>query len=190
MVLCSLNLEKGLSNRTHLMVLDIKANCLKCQILNGSRGGTIVLLPKIKMLYEEDKKLGISFFQYRFPVTVVFAMTINKSQGQGYEKVGIYFYPTRFSHMGSCVLLCQGQSPQTMYLLVKWLVKTGRPWMLWAVELFKATRSTPVKYCITFIFSSILSLYSLCQKKVIKAGANSDLEIMKKLLQQTVNEIV
>lgn len=57
----------------------------------------MVIIPKIILMNtDSDFLFGLKIFQ--FPIRVPFAMTIDKSQGQTFEKVGIYLYDPCFTH--------------------------------------------------------------------------------------------
>lgn len=49
-------------------------------------------------LTPSDNRKGISSTRKQFPVKVAFAMTINKSQGQTFDMVGVYLPKHVFTH--------------------------------------------------------------------------------------------
>ena len=57
------------------------------------------------------------FKRYQFPVNVAFAITINKSQGQTMDKVGIYLKSDVFSHGQLYVALSRVKSSQSVKIL-------------------------------------------------------------------------
>jgi len=57
----------------------------------------VTAIPRIKLTPKEDK-LGIQMIRNQFPLIPAFAMTINKSQGQSFIKVGISLTNPVFSH--------------------------------------------------------------------------------------------
>ena len=55
------------------------------------------MLPRITLI-SEDKALPCKVSRYQFPVRLAHAMTINKSQGQTLNRVGLYLPRPVFSH--------------------------------------------------------------------------------------------
>ncbi|KAF1766983.1 hypothetical protein GCK72_006941 [Caenorhabditis remanei] len=96
MLLRNLDVKNSLCNGTRLVVHDMGARVLQCKFINGPRQGQMVFIPKIKLNYEK----GLPFIMSRlqFPIRLSFAMTINKSQGQTFEKIGLKVDEPIFSH--------------------------------------------------------------------------------------------
>ena len=103
MLIRNLSIHEGLCNGTRLLVLDCGINLLKCQILTGDKKGDIVFLNRIT-LYCEDV-YPFTFKRRQFPVKLAFAMTINKAQGQTFEKIGIDLRKDVFNH-GQLYVAC------------------------------------------------------------------------------------
>jgi len=63
---------------------------LQCRIISKDRRfrDKMVLIPRIR-LSPNTETLPVPLKRLQFPVRLVFAMTINKSQGQSVEHVGI-----------------------------------------------------------------------------------------------------
>jgi ATP-dependent DNA helicase PIF1 len=59
--------------------------------------GQRILLPRID-LTPSDSTLPFSFTRRKFPIRIAFAMTINNTQGQTLDKVGLYLTHPVFSH--------------------------------------------------------------------------------------------
>lgn len=92
----NLNISEGLCNGTRLLILELGNSLLKCEILTGDKKGEIVFLNRIT-LYCEDVYPFV-FKRRQFPVKIAFAMTINKSQGQTFDKIAIDLRKDIFSH--------------------------------------------------------------------------------------------
>jgi len=97
MLLRNLSLRQGLCNGTQLRVTHLHNNCIQASILTGASQGNTVLIPRIK-LAPSDTNLPFVLERHQLPLRLAYSMTINKAQGQTFEKVGIYLpYPV-FSH--------------------------------------------------------------------------------------------
>ncbi|EFP93666.2 uncharacterized protein PGTG_19561 [Puccinia graminis f. sp. tritici CRL 75-36-700-3] len=106
-LLRNLNLKRGLSNGTRLLILGIRRSALRCKILSGFRVGKEVLIPKLKLIHEANHVYGVSFSRYQFPVAAAFALTINKAQGQSLSVVSVYLLQPVFGHGQLYVALSQ-----------------------------------------------------------------------------------
>ena len=96
-LLRNLDLSNDLYNVKQLQVQAISKRILICRILNGPNQNDIFHIPRID-LHSSDNDLPFTLRRCHFPVKVVFAMTINKSQGQPFESVGIYLSKPVFGH--------------------------------------------------------------------------------------------
>ena len=110
MLLRNLNLAKGLCNGSRLRLLQVSSSVLLCEIVEGRYRGQEVLIPRITH-HCNDSRLPFTLCRRQFPVTGAFAMTINKSQGQSYDRVGIYLRNEVFSHGQLYVALSRGRHP-------------------------------------------------------------------------------
>ncbi|KAK1343798.1 hypothetical protein QTO34_014351 [Cnephaeus nilssonii] len=66
-------------------------------LCNGSVEGEVVLIPRID-LSPSDTGLPFKLIRRQFPMMPAFAMTINKSQGQTLDRVGIFLPEPVFAH--------------------------------------------------------------------------------------------
>ncbi|XP_071044363.1 ATP-dependent DNA helicase PIF1-like [Parasteatoda tepidariorum] len=85
----NLNTSKALINGTRMRVKRLHQNCLDCEVLTGASSGQRILIPRIN-LKSSGTLLPFILNRIQFPMILAFAMTINKSQGQSINKVGIY----------------------------------------------------------------------------------------------------
>ena len=65
--------------------------------LNGSHPNQRVLITRVDMNPSETR-WPFQMQRRQFPVSISFAMTINKSQGQSLKQVGLYLYKPVFTH--------------------------------------------------------------------------------------------
>ena len=96
-MLRSLDNSKGLCNGTRLKILQLHPNLIHAQVLSGSKIGTTLFIPRIK-LAPSDPNLPFILSRRQFPVRLAFALTINKAQGATFSKVGLYLPEPVFSH--------------------------------------------------------------------------------------------
>lgn len=97
MLLCNLRPKKGLCNGTRLIITALKQHVIEAQILSGTFAGQKHYIPRIDL----HSQTGDTFFTLRrrqFPIRLCFAITINKSQGQSLNTVGIDLSLPVFSH--------------------------------------------------------------------------------------------
>jgi len=90
---------EGLCNGTRMVVLNVRRKVLQCRIISKNRRfkDKVVLIPRIR-LSSNAETLPVPLKRLQFPVRLAFAMTINKSQGQLVEHVGINLQISAFSH--------------------------------------------------------------------------------------------
>ena len=98
MLLRNLNSKRGLCNGVRLIVLNIYNSVLHCKILTGSHSEQDVLIPKLE-LAPSDANLPFTLQRTQFPIRLSYSMTINKSQGQTFDNVGIFLREPVFSHV-------------------------------------------------------------------------------------------
>jgi len=116
MLIRNLNISEGLCNGTRLLVLDLCNNLLRCEILTGNKIGEIVFLNRITLYCENI--YPFSFKRRQFPIKLAFAMTINKSQGQTFEKVVVDLRKDVFNHGQLYVALSRVRSWDSLKIYV------------------------------------------------------------------------
>ncbi|EOA22345.1 hypothetical protein CARUB_v10002961mg, partial [Capsella rubella] len=94
MLLRNIDPKGGLCNGTRLQITQLANHVVQARVITGGRSGEIVLIPNIN-LTPSDTKLP---FKMRRRQSLAFAMTINKSQGQSLERVGLNLPKHVFSH--------------------------------------------------------------------------------------------
>ena len=119
MLMRNLNPKKGLCNGTRLIFQKLlKNHLLECKIVGGEYGNRIVLIPRIT-LQPKDKEFPFEWSRRQFPVRVAFAMTINKSQGQTLQNVGVWLKEPCFGHGQFYVAMSRVGSPKHIKFAIK-----------------------------------------------------------------------
>uniref|UniRef100_A0A8C4X687 ATP-dependent DNA helicase n=1 Tax=Erpetoichthys calabaricus TaxID=27687 RepID=A0A8C4X687_ERPCA len=97
MLLRNLNTKQGLCNGTRLVINTMTDNVIEAKVLTRSHSNNTVLIPTVDVP-SSDLELPFTLKRRQFPIKPAFAMTINKSQGQTMDRVGIYLSEPVFGH--------------------------------------------------------------------------------------------
>ena len=123
MLLRNLDPKGGLCNGTRLQITQLCSHIVEAKVITGDRIGQIVYIPLINIT-PSDTKLPFKMRRRQFPLSVAFVMTINKSQGQSLEQVGLYLPKPVFSHGQLYVALSRVTSKTCLKILI--LDKEGK----------------------------------------------------------------
>ncbi|XP_027181779.1 ATP-dependent DNA helicase PIF1-like [Coffea eugenioides] len=118
-LLRNLNLAPGLCNGTCLICLNFDKNVIHAKISVGIHAGKHVFIPRIPLHSSNDESYPIPFKRTQFPISLCFAMTINKSQGQILDFVGIYLKEHVFSHGQLYVALSRAKTSGNVKILLR-----------------------------------------------------------------------
>ncbi|XP_018497175.1 uncharacterized protein LOC100905460 [Galendromus occidentalis] len=97
MLLRNLDVKNGLCNGTRLIVDTILSRVIICSFATGCKKGSSVFIPRIDCYYNHVS-LPFRLRRRQFPIRLSFAMTINRSQGQTFSRVGIELQEPIFAH--------------------------------------------------------------------------------------------
>jgi ATP-dependent DNA helicase PIF1 len=97
MLLRNINQYAGLCNGTRMTITQLGKWNIEAQIITGTHMGDKVCIPRI-IMSPSDTKWPFKLKRRQYPLSVCFAITINKSQGQTLNKVGLYLSKQVFCH--------------------------------------------------------------------------------------------
>ncbi|GBN41054.1 hypothetical protein AVEN_127450-1 [Araneus ventricosus] len=94
MLLRNLAPSKGLCNGTRLIITKLQQNIIQSKSIDGTE---MFLIPQIPLIPSQTN-MPFKFKCMQFPIRLAFSMTINKLQGQTFEKICLVLNEPVFSH--------------------------------------------------------------------------------------------
>ena len=116
MLLRNINPSQGLCNGTRLIVTELHEYMIKCKVISNPT--QTVYLPRM-ILGPTSNQAGFEFKRRQFPISIAFAMTINKSQGQTMKHTAIYLPQTCFEHGQLYVAVSRVTSPDNLKIYLE-----------------------------------------------------------------------
>jgi ATP-dependent DNA helicase PIF1 len=112
------NLTGGLANGTRLIVTRLGDRVIEAKVATGPSKGDVVCIPRLGIT-PSDTNMPFTLRRLQFHVRPAFAMTVNKSQGQTLQMVGVYLPKAVFSHGQLYVALSRVGRMQAVRVLVE-----------------------------------------------------------------------
>jgi len=97
MLLRNIDQANGLCNGTMLQVNDLGKNVISATVITSKNVGDKIFILRMN-LTPSDFSIPFKFQRRKFPISLCFVMTINKSKGQTFSKVGLYLPCPVFTH--------------------------------------------------------------------------------------------
>jgi len=117
MLLRNIDQSEGLCNGTRLIVTKMATHVLEAKIIGGKHHGNIIYIPVMDMSPSQSL-WPFKLSRRQFPIIVSYAMTINKSQGQSLDWVGLYLPKDVFSHGQIYVAISRVTSKKGIKILI------------------------------------------------------------------------
>nr|XP_017245284.1 PREDICTED: uncharacterized protein LOC108216935 [Daucus carota subsp. sativus] len=124
MLMRNLNQTLGLCNGTRMMVTKCLKHRVECEVICGAFVGSRHFIPRME-LYPTETKLPFKLIRKQMPLQICYSMTINESQGQSLERVGLFLPKPAFTHGQIYVAVSRVTSPSGLRLFID--ANTGAP---------------------------------------------------------------
>ena len=124
MVMRNIDPLNGVCNGTKGIVTRLMPHLIEMETIDVDGKSKMVLIHRIS-LQPNDSQIPIKFWRRQFPVALCFATTINKSQGQTLQKVGLFLPQPVFGHGQLYVALSRVTHPDNIKLLVETTFQHG-----------------------------------------------------------------
>ncbi|MCI27642.1 helicase-like protein, partial [Trifolium medium] len=90
---------------------------IEAKVIGGPKHGNVVYIPRLD-ISPSQSPWPFKLTRRQFPIIVSYAMTINKSQGQSLDFVGLYLPRDVFSHGQVYVALSRVKSKKGIKILI------------------------------------------------------------------------
>jgi hypothetical protein len=95
-LLKNLSIAKGLCNGTRMIVTEMKEHVIVCKVITGASQGQPIFINR--MLNKSNQNLPVTMVRRQFPLSLAYSLSIDKSQGQTFNQIGMYLPKPCFSH--------------------------------------------------------------------------------------------
>ncbi|XP_050889153.1 uncharacterized protein LOC127094356 [Lathyrus oleraceus] len=117
MLLRNIDQPEGLYNGTRLIVTRLANHVIEAKIISGKNIEGVIYIPRMDMTPTQSP-WPFKMTRRQFPITICYAMTINKSQGQSLDYVGLSLPRSVFSHGQLYVAISRVKSKKGLKILI------------------------------------------------------------------------
>ncbi|XP_058784406.1 uncharacterized protein LOC131659198 [Vicia villosa] len=117
MLMRNIDQSEGLCNNIRLIVTKMENHVIEAQIMGGKGHGKVTYIPRMDMSPSQSP-WPFKLSRRQFPIIVSYAMTINKSQGQSLDWIGLYIPKDVFSHGQLYVAISRVTSKKEIKILI------------------------------------------------------------------------
>ncbi|XP_058741856.1 uncharacterized protein LOC131614261 [Vicia villosa] len=117
MLMRNIDQSEGLCNGTRVMITKMANHVIEAKIMAGKGCGNMVYIPRMDMSPSQSP-WPFKLKRRQFPIVVSYATTINKSQGQSLDTVGLYLLRDVFTHGQIYVALSRVTTKQGIKIFI------------------------------------------------------------------------
>ncbi|XP_045822310.1 ATP-dependent DNA helicase PIF1-like [Trifolium pratense] len=117
MLMRNIDQAEGLCNGTRLIVTKLAVHVIDAKVIGGKYHGNVIYIPRVP-ISPSQSPWPFKLTRRQFPIIVSYAMTINKSQGQSLDYVGLYLPKDVFSHGQIYVAVSRVKSKKGIKILI------------------------------------------------------------------------
>lgn len=118
MCLKNIAIHLGLCNGTRMKIIALYSDLIECEILYGRFKNKKYFISRYRFLPDMKNLPPCAFERIQFPLKLAFAMTINKSQGQTFDRIAIYLPEPVFAHGQLYVAFSRVRTFQAVKVLI------------------------------------------------------------------------
>ena len=124
-LLRNLQTNRGLCNGTRLTSNELYERFIDATIITGTHQGERVLIPRIE-LSPSETNFPFTLRRRQLPILPAFIITINRSEGQTFQNVGIYLPQPVVAHGQLYVAFSRGTDPCKIFITVEETTTQGK----------------------------------------------------------------